>query len=67
MAGISHRVPAFGKHNRYRYNGKDEQKKKFVNGSGLEWYDYGAGLNDNQTTRWMRHDPLSEISRRLSP
>jgi RHS repeat-associated protein len=68
MAGISSKALNFGTpNNKLKYNGKEEQRQEFLDGSGLELYDYGSRFYDQQTGHWGVVDPKSEQGRRWSP
>ncbi len=53
--------------NNYLYNGKQLQQKEFSNGAGLNWYDFGSRMLDQQISRWNGIDAQAEKMYSSSP
>lgn len=65
MTGISSKSDLL--ENEYLFGDKEKQAKEFVDGGGLEMYDFGARFYDPQIGRFHQMDPLAEFMRRWSP
>ncbi|SEM91122.1 RHS repeat-associated core domain-containing protein [Chitinophaga rupis] len=66
MYGVS-RTAVGRLENKYLFNAKEIQRNEFGSADGLEWYDYGARMEDPQIGRWHVPDPMSSKYEDYSP
>jgi RHS repeat-associated protein len=61
MSGLSDKAIKINyAENKYRFGGKELQHQEFSDGSGLEEYDFGTRLFDQQLGRYNAPDPLAD-------